>query len=494
MWGAVGAAQGVARRLVLIPVEYGDMHEGGPQVANYIEDVATGLSRNYSGEIVAKDRLFEAIDGAWVMRRDEAALASLESEAKAAIELFYQEGGGAAIPKLERLVREADALLPAVSADPARAELLLKAHLFLWWSFRQVGEEAQLSALMAQTAERFPAATVSSIDMPPYVAQAFNQAREDQRASGVAVSVYLDARERRDCRIFIDGFAHGDGRSAGIVVRPGRTYYVMGQCGESRLPARRVVANRSVELALDMVLADHLVQRGSWTALRADMGAEAIGTLTDLAVAGGTALQASQVVLASVTMQDGEPVLQLDRVSMERRQRVCSVRMPLGPNVAPGDVDAAVRAVIVGKPTPTTILFASDDNVYRTPDEYIEFVTDEGIHRIFTWVTAGIVLGTAVSAGALELAAVSDQNNLKNCIRDLSCRGTREAEDLRVDLNDTLVTRDVLYLTSGVLALTSIVLYFVEAPDPDDYLASPGLHIAPWLGADVAGAGALWRY
>lgn len=488
------SAQGAAdARAVLIPVQFSAAQDDEPLVAPYIEDVATGLRRSWSGDVLEGVELSEQVKVAWVDPVDTKALDALEREVEAGTQQFYGESPSDAIPTLEKVVDRAEGLMGHVSADPKRAALLLKAHLLLWWSLKQVGESARLGPLMAQTAERFPAAVVSSLDMAPDVAQAFSAAREAQRADGVTLTVVLESDVEGPCDIRIDGFSHGDRRTVGIAVRKGRTYYVTGGCGGDMLPPRRVVVDGPVEVRLDNVLARTLRRKqlgtAVWMAGAQDKGAD----LARVGTTVGALLDAGTVVLAGVYAGPQGPVLQLDNVSIRDGIRRCSVRLVLERNTSPGDIDAAVRATVLRRPVEGRLTFRGyNQEGYMSPGDYLDVVVGDGFQRIFTWTTATLG-GVALTSGlVMELISQGRQDDLDNCFGQTECRGTARMEGMRGDLNDALVTRDALYVTSGVLVGAAVLFYFLESPSLEDAPASGPMGswgVAPWASEAAFGVG-----
>ncbi len=87
----------------------------------------------------------------------------------------------------------------------------------------------------------------------------------------------------------------------------------------------------------------------------------------------------------------------------------------------------------------------------------------------------------------MNFVGASDQEALDKCVLSASCRGTKEVEALRDDVDRAVILRDSFYIASGVFAVGAAVLYFVESPDPNDYLAPQGVSLLPALGPDFVG-------
>ena len=72
------------------------------------------------------------------------------------------------------------------------------------------------------------------------------------------------------------------------------------------------------------------------------------------------------------------------------------------------------------------------------------------------------------------------------------CEHLVDEEDLRVEVDNYLLTRDSLYIASGVLAVGALVLFFVEQPNPleddEQFLVGTG-SLRPWFTPEAAGAG-----
>ncbi len=364
--GVVQAQDLYASRVVLLPVDYSDQGADAPKSESLQETLESGLSRAWSGEVVAGERLTTAMNAAFVTEDDKRALIKLEQDVEAAAQVFYTESPGKALPTLESLIARSGALLPSLGSHPKAALALIRAHLLVWWGMKSSGEKDRLRAHMETTVRLFPAAIVNSVDVPPYVAEAHSAALGSLQESGLTLNIKLNNADG-PCDILLNGVGVGDGKTASIRVAKGQAYYVAAQCGASALPARRIVLDADREVRLDMVLADRAFVRGGKQVARVE-SADDVADLVSVAAAFGQTLEAGTTVLAGIVEEDGRRVLQLDRIDNSTRARVCSVRIVVTDDSRPVMYDPALRAVAFVKPTPDTMLFAAGDNVYRTPD------------------------------------------------------------------------------------------------------------------------------
>lgn len=502
---ASGAAWGQARsgpeeaaqqtRMAIFPVVYDQEQEGEPRVAPLLDSIHQEARQAWSGPVLAQGSLDDAIRVIWLTEHDQAGIAQMHQTLAEAERRFRdpEQGAGAAIEPLERLLHRADALLPHASREPRDAEALLRAHLLLWWALREVGETSRLPSLMRQAAGRFPAARVDSGHMPPFVVEAFVQAQARGRQEEASTLVIrLEGAREQGCRILLNGSALGEERNAALALPSGRTYYVQAGCGADQLPIRRVVVEGSQELLLDLQLARQMRDRAAGVTLVVPGGEGSAAEMASLGTSMGQALEVGNVILVGVV--EDQEALQLDRVRVFDGRRLCSVRIPLEAARDSASLYGALRAVVAGRPTRFSLLFAGEDGVYRTPEDYVENVI--GQKRVFTWVTGGLGVLTLGTAVVFEFLSAGYQQELDDCVATLSCRGSTRSEATRRDLDDALLTRNVLYLTSGGLLLSAALLYVLEAPDVESELETPmqGARLTPWISGSSAGLGLEGRW
>ncbi len=493
---AQGGDPGRAGRAALFPVHYGEPG-GEPQVGAHMPDIASGLRRIWTGEVLSEQSLAEAMRLTWVPPGDPTTLSRLDADVNQAEERFMAGQTSEAIPLLEKLIRQAEALMPQISAEPRVAERLLRAHILLWWALSLEGESGRLPTLMQETVARFPAAVVDTLNVPPDVAQAF--AVERRRQGAVSVTVELNASGESGCEILVGGFKIGDGPSAALGLPPGRPYTIAGRCQSATL-VRRVQVEGPQIVSLDMTLAHSLLESSAGATLQLPEGPEEVARMVRVSTAAGRALGAEEVILAGIHDQGRSGrVLQLDRivVGADKPLRQCSVRLGLKEGVDRTDIDQALRAVRKCKPfvEKMDLEVATSDNVYLNPEEFVESVGQEGSHPL-TWSAAALSLAALSSAVLFEFVAAASQEDLDNCVASAACRGTARAEGLRNDLGDTIVTRDALYGVTAALTIGAVILYFVETPSAEDVLgqgsqAARSWTLSPWIGASGFGASAI---
>lgn len=485
----------VENRIALFPVQYGGEH-GEPMIGAHLPDLSSGLARIWNGEVLSQSALDDAMRQRFVMDIDEAELSKLEAGVKEAENTFHAVSPNDAIPGLERLVRSADERLGQVSASPRHAQLLLKAHLLLWWSLSSVGESERLKTLMSETVGRFPAAVVDTTVMPPVVSEAFARAREAHERESVTLSVSLSGDGDARCSIEVNGATIGDGRNGAVGVKPGLVAYVGGRCGEDVLPPQRVVAQGPMMVRLDMALTRALQRTSAGHTLVLSEGPDQVADMTRVAQAVGRVLGAGQVLLVgSFDEGEGLRTMQLDRIDVLEGVRRCSVRMGQLESIRRVDIDEALRAIREQKPTThRRITFSEDSSQYLTPDEYVaEKLEEQDSRRVYTWVAAGVTAAVLSSGVLFDFVGRAAQQDLDDCVASSACRGTEQAETYRNNLDDTLVVRDVLYVSAGVLAVGAVALFFIEQPSTDAYLAAPsapapaGWRVSPWVSADGGG-------
>ena len=480
-------------QVALLPVVYGEAR-GEPLVGPLMPDLAEGMTRAWNGPVLSSDALRAALERRWVWSYDPSKLRNLEEALRASERAFEEDRFEEAIALLEKIVQQGDVLLAQVSADPRQSRNLLRAHLLLWWALDETGERDRLQALMVQSAERFPAGAVESAGVPPKVAQAFQEAREQQKRGAQTLSIFLKGGVGA-CKLLLNGSPLGDDRNAGVAVLPGRTYYVHASCGDLHLPPRRIVVDKATAITLDLGLARTLRDTSLGPTLRAEGDPNDTAELVGLGKLAGEVFGVDTVVLAGISQDPNGAWLQLDRVQTSPARRTCSVRLSLDEAQRRAPLDEALRALVANKPTPNTILFAGEDGIYRTPEEYVELVTRGGIPRIFTWVTGGLGLVSLGIGGVFAFVQGQDQAELDLCILDAECRGTVEAERLRGELYQNTSLSWGFSITGGALLLGSVALYFIEAPDPEDYLAASPLDgWMPWLTPEGAGLQKMWSW
>lgn len=498
LWCAWASAQSDATlaqqtRMAIFPVIYGESAQEEPLVAPYLGAVHREAQQAWSGPVLAEGSLADVMELAWVTRADRAVLERLRGSLGEAEQRFRdpEQGPGAAIPALEALIKDADALLPQVSASPEDAERLLRAHLLLWWALDEVGEKSRLEELMVSAAARFPAAQLDSQQVPPFVVEAFVQARARLRERGAQTLVMrVEGARGGECRLLLNGSALGDWRQAALAVPAGRTYYVQAGCGEDQLPARRVVVEGATEVVLDLGFARQMRSSAVGTTLQIPGGHGSAAQMAALGSHMGQTLGVGHVLLVGVVEEDR--ALQIDRVRTQDGRRTCSVRISLDDARDSAALYGALRAVVANRPTRFSLLFAGEDGVYQTPEDYVENVI--GSQRVFTWVAGGLGALTLGAGAIMEFVGTSLQQDLDDCVASLRCRGTSEAEGHRNALSDAVLTRNILYTSGGILLVGAVVLYFVESPDLEAELNAPmrGAGLGLWVSPSGAGVEGRW--
>ncbi len=494
----------VSNQVALFPAHYADA-KGEPPVAPFMEDINSGLKRIWTGTALVGQELEDAMGAAWVSPVNTDAQKRVQEEAARAEEIFLVEDSAKAIAPLERLLKDADALLAHTSADKNTSKMLFMAHLRLWQSLKAEGKAdgAKLSALMENAAARFPAARPTSNEIDPEVVDAFEKGRSKNDTALNIILQDIPAGAGQSCSISINGFVEGDGRQANVAVRSGRTYYVVGSCGDLTLTPRRVTVNKPMELRLSMLLARAMERTSAGPTLRLIDGEKSVANIVSVGVAMGRALGSGEVWMVGVGENEAlGRFLQFDRIDTQEATRLCSIRLKITERLDRAGIDQALRAVRSNKPTPedeVDVYIALNDNVYRDRDEYLEVVATDG-SRIFTW-TVGSIAAASLTAGiAFEFLGQTAQQDLDDCIAAPECRGTPQTERLRNDLDDTLITRDTLYIVGGVLAVGAVVLYFVESPSQDEYLSgnpderADRWGMAPWMTPTGGGMGVFGQF
>lgn len=491
-------AEDAARTILFVPVDFDATRAQTPLIAAQMPEVDAKVAI-WAAErhLVALDRT-DAVGLAVNLTPDTASLATLRSDVEAAQKVFYESGEAAAIPKLEAILARADDLMQHVASDPRAASALLTAHLLLWESRQRIGESGALAALMEQAAGRFPVAKVDTSTVAPEVADAFNAARETQRGMGTTITALLQTGGQSGCSILVNGFPVGDELKAAVAVRPGSTYYVSARCDGVAVPPRRVaVAERSVEVRLDTALSGRLYKSAAGYTLHAPEGPDDRATLTRLAASLGAALGVDHIVLVGSFVPAGSQhaTLQFDRVEVAESARLCSTRLVLAASLSPRErdeeIEQSVRAMLYNRRPRTGVLFAGSDHVYRTSEEHAQYVLDQGFPRPWTWTTAGVAVASAGTALLFDVLASSAQSELEDCIASTGCRGSQRTESLRNEVDTDLLVRDALYITSGVLLVGAVVLFFFEQPDPlenDEEFLLGTTATRPWFTPDAAGA------
>ena len=465
---------------------------GAAESKHYSEAQAIA-ERILTGEVLAGERLGQALRTIWVQPVDKEVLDKLTGDVTKAEQTFHTQSPTSAIPSLEHIVSRADALLPHASADPDRAKLLLKAHLLLWWALEAAGEKGRLKTLMAETVERFPTAVVDTTVMPPGVTEAFVQAKGAYKSKAVTVSFELQSTPPGDCTIRVNGFDRGEGRLVAFELVAGRTYYIQGACEGLALPPRRLIVSEPETVALDLSLAPRLAAAAGGDAVMKGAGPDQVAAITELGASLGSMLGVNNVILVGVYDSGQELFMQLDRVNVTQGVRVASVRLTGRHMSKSENVELAMRAVWAGRPTPDdVILFANDkDNVYRSVDEYIQWASDDQV-RVWTWTSSAVTAAALTGGVIFSVIASSNQSELEDCVADPACGPTAQSDSLREDLNNAFLIRNSLLITGALAAVGTGVLFFLESPEVELASgASPGWSFDPWVSEDILGGSLL---
>ena len=492
-WGHVQQpAQGSSPQVALVPVHYGTL-EGQPLIAPHLDALGSAIERQWNGTVWAQTQVSDAVHTAWLFAPDRAPLEDFTQGVKKAQALFTEKGSEAAIPVLERLVEESEGLLPQISTRPPEALLMLQAHLLLWWSLEQAGERGRLVPLMQKAVRRFPAAQVTTRQWPPAVAEAFAVARQVLLMEQASINFRLRGAPQGGCTVLVNGFEHGDGHSGGLGVAGGQPYYISARCEGVLLRPRRVIATSNIELELDVELTQRLTQTSAGPVLRIEGGPGAVGELVRLSGGLGRVLGSSDVVLAGGFEEGGRTVLQLDRVDVAAAKRVCSVRLETE-GMEPWAIDKAIRVLVVRKPTASApVVFASEDGVYRSVDQYVDWAATD-VSYTWTWTMAGLTVASLGTGLVFESLARASRDELTACITNTDCQGTVQVGALTQDTERHLDLRNAFLIGAGASAAAALLAFLLErqqgadvlAPDPADTTRAQ-IFITPWFQPGATG-------
>jgi hypothetical protein len=407
---------------------------------------------------------------------DESTIQSFEAEFQTARQVFFAKGEAAAIPPLQKIVDRADELLPALAGAPTSSQNFLKTHLLLWESQLRSGDTEVLEATMSAAATRFPSAQVDTRSHAPEVVKAFAEARNTLAAQGVPLTIILHSDDTPECRILLNGISSPDQTKVTVIVPPGSTYFVSAHCGDTSLPVlRRRVSPEGREVHLHPTVLRRITRGDAGYSLASPEAPEDTDAREYTACALGGTLGVDVVVLFSGDTGS----LHSDGVHVAASGGACSPRVP-------SRAEAAVRSALQATgngPTAFTLDGVEDAEATHTrPNE------TSGIQRPWMWTVGALTLAALSSSVAVDLAAADTRESVLDCISS-TCDATRDGV-LRDQLARELLTRDVLYISGAALAVGTVVLFFVEAPESPE--ESTGLHppttIHPWIGTHGAGA------
>ncbi len=481
----------------MVAVEY--MPSGGnsqPLVTPRVEELGRSMERLWSGRVWGAQQTTDEVKRTWTLRPRREVLGRIDETVPKAQERFLLEGPETSINALESLLKDADEMLPSIASSPAHATMLLKAHLLLWQGLAaEDPKQARLGAVMGAAARRFPTAVVDTQQWPPDVVEAFSVAQQALVEQGTSLTFDMRQVSGDGCRLFVNGLDYGDGRGGGVAVARGAAYHVGVRCGQlgAMSPPRRVVTEGHQTVALDVDLTQRLLITSAGVALSLPQGPEAVADAARFASALGRALQVSDVVLAGIFEDEsGQRVLQLDRINVAAEARTCSVRL-LADDASAWDIDKSVHALHLQKPTASApVSFASQDNIYRSVDEYVEWAGDEGSYPL-TWTFSTLATGVLVGGGVLAWMTSSKEDELAKCIANSACRASNEIHALRGDVEDFSSLRTGFFVGGGVLALGALGFYFLESPSNKNVLApdppprAGDLRLSPTVGAQGMG-------
>jgi hypothetical protein len=481
------AAEVGAAEVAVVTALYGE-----PTHAEQLAEVDSAVARLWRGTVWSRVYAGDAAARAWSFDAQEPPQ-SFATDLAEAQRRFQEGGSAAAIPILERLVAGSADLLPALAGTSTGAELLLKAHLLLWWSLDEVGEKGRLATLMQETARRFPAAKVTTTEWPPRLAEAFAVAKQFIGLDQTTLAVELRSQNVRGCSVTVNGIALAGGPSASVPVARGVSYYVGGECPGVLLRPRRVAAVGATTVVLDTELNTRVQRTENGAVLRLDGGPDDVAQIVRLAVGFGRVIGTPDGVVAGVFRTSEGDVLQLDRVNVNEGVRRCSVRLPLTPDLDPRAIDEAVHVLHVGKPTVSaSVRFASEDRVYRTSDEYVDWARDDKLY-VGTWTGLGLTLAAAGLTAYFNNSLSDSEAELNTCGANQSCRRSTALERARRDVAEGTDRRDALAWTTVGLGIGTIVIFLFEYTRGSEVLA-PGLPearspapIGPWLQPNAAG-------
>ncbi len=494
VWSSSAALANDGGRAALVAVEY--MPSGGksqPLVTPRVEELGRSMERLWSGRVWDAQQTTEEARRTWTLRPSREVLGRIEETVPKAQERFLLEGPETSINALESLLKDADEMLPSIASSPAHATMLLNAHLLLWQGLAaEDPKQARLGAVMVAAARRFPTAVVDTQQWPPDVVEAFSVAQQTLVEQGASLTFDMRQVSGDGCRLFVNGLDYGDGRGGGVAVARGAAYHVGVCCGQlgAMSPPRRVVTEGHQTVALDVDLTQRLLVTSAGVALSLPQGPESVADAARFASALGRALKVSDVVLAGVFEDpNGRRILQLDRINVVTEARTCSVRL-LVDDASAWDIDKSVHALHLQKPTASApVSFASQDNIYRSVDEYVEWVGDEGSYPL-TWTFSTLATSVLVGGGVAAWMTSGKEDELAKCIANSACRASNEIHALRGDAEDLSSLRTGLFVGGGVLALGALGFYFLERPSNKNVLApdppprAGDLRLSPAVGAE----------
>lgn len=158
---------------------------------------------------------------------------------------------------------------------------------------------------------------------------------------------------------------------------------------------------------------------------------------------------------------------------------------------ADGWIPARKQVVVAGQQTvAVTIELEKAEQTIQTTVENRYEVTkiekDRGISPVFFFVGAGAAVACGVAGAIFGFGALSEKSEAEDVDPRLSRAGYVSA------IEDKATTADIFFISAGVLAAGSVVLYFLTdwEGEPEAQAAArakPKFHAAPWVSDRAAG-------
>ncbi len=150
---------------------------------------------------------------------------------KEGAQVYFYEGPGAALGRLEKPVNRALSDLPALMARKDLAEQTYEAAVILLRAYVDQGQAAKADAFALKIATVFPSKSPSTKSTPPDIQQLMDKAKAELAKENTALQLkpFKSQRTAQACHYFINGF---DASSAdSYSVSPSQEYLLQMDCG-----------------------------------------------------------------------------------------------------------------------------------------------------------------------------------------------------------------------------------------------------------------------